>query len=155
DTVAAVFEEGPDYEARALPEPDVAAQLVQRLLPVRRALLADVAPRPPQERSFDRIRVLDSNPPLFCAVERLPGDHAATVTIPLTLDASFSPRPSCSVCSFSCTHALGALDELLDWLFEPEHERRGELLEAAGEAPWQRWLTALDGALEDLEAETA
>lgn len=144
-----------DYAERALPQGETAGLLIQRLLTVRRALRQSLDALPPHARNIDRIRILDSNPSLLCVVFRAQDGESPTVTVPLTLDESFQVRPACTMCSSSCAHGLSATDELLDWLYDETHDRRAEVIEAAGRAPWRRWLDTLDGALHDLESESA
>ncbi len=150
----AVQDSWDDYAERPLPEADTARHLIERLLEVRRALRQDLHAAPPHARNIDRIRILDSNPSLFCVVFRAEAGESPTVTVPLTLDESFQVRPACTICSTACSHGLSATDELLDWLFNEAHDRRDEVIEAAGRAPWRRWLDTLDGALEQLETDT-
>ncbi|MCA9554297.1 MAG: hypothetical protein KC933_29950, partial [Myxococcales bacterium] len=133
---------------------EVAAALAARLGEVRRALAQDVPPRPRGSRVVDRVRLLPRNPPLYTVVELDEGGDAVTITVPLTLDPSFEVRPVCSACNQACVHGLSAVDDLLEVLADEADPRRIEVVEAAGQAPWRRWLGALDEALAELEAET-
>lgn len=133
----------------------MAAGLARRLLEVRRALRPDLEPRSSKDRRFDRIRVLDTNPPRFSVTEREEGGEVFAVSVALTLDETFDLRPVCERCHAPCVHGLAALDELLDWLFDPDHPRREEVLEAAREPPWKRWLDALDEGLAAFEEEAS
>jgi hypothetical protein len=134
---------------------EVAAALMARLREVRGRLAQDVLPRPRSERAVDRVRVLARNPPQYAVAERTDDGEGLTVHVPITLDPAFDVRPVCSACSQACVHALDAVDDVLALLADELHPRRDELLGAAAQAPWRRWLGALDEALAELEADTA
>lgn len=135
-----------------MPSSDAGAQTAAALrdrLEAARRRLDDVPPV--FDLAVDRARVLEVNPPRFAATFR--DGSGATATVPVTLDEAFVVRPDCDVCDRPCAHMVAAIDEVLAWLEDPEHPRRAELLAAAGEAPWQRWLGAFDDALGALQVE--